>query len=219
MTQSEQGPQSESSKQTTKSEKRRHQILEAAVQQIMADGMTDFGLRRVAARAGIGLSSLQHHYATLTDLLDAVMGHIIAKERDILTPETQSAKSDPQSAFADTISQLVNGWTSPGRAACLPLVWAEAQRNSAIAEKLDEFHADQRRQLVELLRPCHPHLTYGQLDQIARFVMAGSDGHAASGNRDLTAEANPDLAARNLVTATRLLAESFNPISGPGRFV
>ncbi len=219
MTQSDQRSPSQSSKQTTKSEKRRHQILEAAMQQIMADGMTDFGLRRVAARAGVGLSSLQHHYATLSDLLGAVMSEIIDKERDILTSAAKSTKDDPQTAFANAISLLVNRWTSPERAACLPLVWAEAQRNGALAAKLDEFRSDQRRHLVELLRPCHPQLTYGQLDQVARIVTGGADGHAAGGNRDVSAEANPDLAAQNLTTAARLLAESFNPIAGPGRFV
>lgn len=219
MTSREHSPQAQSTKQTAKSEKRRTQILEAAVQQIMADGMTDFGLRRVAARAEIGLSSLQHHYATLNDLLNAVMGQIIAKERNILVSGTASAESDRQTAFANAISLLVNRWTSPERTACLPLVWAEAQRNRTLAAMLDECRTDQQRQLVELLRPCHPHLTYGQLDQIARFVIAGADGHAAGGNRDLTAEANPDLAARNLATAARLLAESFDPVAGPGRFV
>ncbi len=211
-----------STKQATKSEKRRQQILEAAVAQILAEGMTDVGLRRIAARAGMGLSSLQHHYATLDDLLSALYSHLINKERLSLTTTHNTDPSDPQAAFADRVSFLVNRWTDPEKTTCMALLWAEAARNAQVAAELDEFYAELRQEIVSLLRPCHPHLTFGQLDQIARIVLAGTEGQAGPGQvggKEDSVEANPDLTAQNLVKATHLLAESFGPIAAPSRFV
>eukprot|EP00439_Symbiodinium_sp_Y106_P087994 s1_g530.t1 len=209
-------------KQATKSEKRRQQILEAAVAQILAEGMTDVGLRRIAARAEMGLSSLQHHYATLDDLLGALYSHLINKERRSLATTQDTDQSDPQATFADRVSFLVNRWTDPERTTCMALLWAEAARNTQVAEELEEFYGELRHEIVNLLRPCHPQLTFGQLDQIARIVLAGTEGQAGPGQvagEEDSVEANPDLTAQNLVKATHLLAESFGPIAAPSRFV
>lgn len=211
-----------STKQATKSEKRRQQILEAAVAHILAEGMTDVGLRRIAARANMGLSSLQHHYATLDDLLGALYSHLIDKERLALETSSKIDLSSPQEVFADRISFLVNRWAEPERRTCMALLWAEAARNTQIAAELEDLYGELRQEIVTLLRPCHPQLTYGQLDQIARIVLAGTEGQAGPGqgiNDEDSVEANPDLTAQNLVKAVHLLAESFGPIAAPSRFV
>jgi len=77
---------------------RRAQIVDEAYRVFATRGYHGSSLREIAAAAGIGLSSLQHHFADKEELLLAVLAR-----RDELGGALDAASLDPAVPFPDSI--------------------------------------------------------------------------------------------------------------------
>ncbi|PCJ69922.1 MAG: hypothetical protein COA62_10525 [Rhodobiaceae bacterium] len=203
----------------SKSERRRRAILDAAQEQVLSEGMIDFGLRRVAARADLGLSSLQHHFPTLKKLLSAVTADTLQQEETYLRACIESLPSDPSIAFEKAVLRLCDHAQEETRLAFLTHIWAEGERDPDVMTGMQELYATWRRELVKLLRPLYPSLTFVQLDQIAHLLVAGIEGHRITGGTNASAEHNSTLAARHLLDAIRAFADTLAPPPASPRFV
>lgn len=71
---------------------RREDIIKAARQVALESGIDQVSVRRVAARAGIGASTLRYYFPTSKDLFDALVGTEIG---DLLTDEGLGDTSVP----------------------------------------------------------------------------------------------------------------------------
>jgi len=204
---------------SSKSERRRRAILDAAREQIVSEGMIDFGLRRVAARADLGLSSLQHHFPTLKRLLSAVATDTLQQEETHVLACIDSLPNDPDPAFEKVVLRLCDHAQTKTRLALFAHIWAEAERDQDVMASLQELYTTWRRELVKLLRPLYPLLTFVQLDQIAHLLVAGIEGHRMTGGTSASAEHNSTLAAHHLLDAIRAFADTLAPPLAPPRFV
>ncbi len=58
---------------------RREQLLDAAVEVLVREGLDQLTLRDVASQAGVRLSTLQYIYTSRSDLVDALMVRVLAR--------------------------------------------------------------------------------------------------------------------------------------------
>jgi AcrR family transcriptional regulator len=100
---------------------RRAQIVDEAYRVFATRGYHGSSLREIAAAAGIGLSSLQHHFADKEELLLAVLAR-----RDELGGALDAGALDPEVPFPDSIvSRARSNERVPGLIALYSVLAAE----------------------------------------------------------------------------------------------
>lgn len=103
-----------------KTAERRQQIVDEAYRAFATRGYHGSSLREIAAAAGIGLSTLQHHFAGKEDLLLAVLAR-----RDEHGEAASAGRADP--SFDDAIiAQAEHNERIPGLIALYSILSAEA---------------------------------------------------------------------------------------------
>ena len=129
---------------------RKQQILQAAVEIIESKGYGKLTMRALARASGMKLGALQYHFRTWEDMLQALAAYIA----DAYQRSWQALHlSDEEVSFQDLVRFIVD---DPAGSALsgdklFPQLWAMAQVEPAMAEKLDELYAVYLEKLEERL--------------------------------------------------------------------
>lgn len=109
-----------------KSAERRQQIVDEAYRVFATRGYHGSSLREIAAAAGIGLSTLQHHFGGKEDLLLAVLARRDERGGEL---DTSGGRPDDDLRFPETIvAQARRNEGIPGLIALYSILAAEATR-------------------------------------------------------------------------------------------
>jgi AcrR family transcriptional regulator len=118
---------------------RKHQILQAAIEIIASKGYGNLTMRALARASGIKLGALQYHFRTWEDLLQALAAYIA----DAYQRSWQALQlSDEEVSLQSLVHFIIEdpaGTTLSGDE-FFPQLWAMAQVEPAMAEKLDELY-------------------------------------------------------------------------------
>jgi AcrR family transcriptional regulator len=129
---------------------RKEQILLAAIEIIASKGYGKLTMRAVARASGIKLGALQYHFRTWEDMLRALALYIADAYRRSwealhLNVEEPSLKDLVRFIMDDPAGSALSGDEF------FPQLWAMAQVEPAMAEKLDELYAVYLEKLEERL--------------------------------------------------------------------
>jgi AcrR family transcriptional regulator len=151
-------------------------VLDVARRVLIEDGLEQFVLRHIAARAEMKLGNLQYYFATRDDLLEAVIRAEF--DRDLATFRRDVVdRARPSDKLADVASTLVEHW-STGAGKVFLVLWLLAQCNERFArlkaEIYDTFHAE----LSAMLGRIDRHAGDEEVAVRARLITALLDGIA-----------------------------------------
>ena len=129
---------------------RKQQILQAAIEIIASKGYGGLSMRALARASGMKLGALQYHFRTWDDLLRALASYIGDAYRRSwealhLNAEEPSLKDLVRFIMDDPAGSALSGDEF------FPQLWAMAQVEPAMAEKLDELYAVYLEKLEERL--------------------------------------------------------------------
>lgn len=113
-------------------EERRDAILEAATTLLAREGAHGFRLRAIAAEAGLRLSHVQYYFASLDDLLAALV------DRYLASWDARLADIDPD--LSSVIDAVLDGQTGSGDCRLLWELWAMSSRDPAANTALTRFY-------------------------------------------------------------------------------
>lgn len=82
-------------------------IQDALVAVIAEQGLEGTSVRRVAARAGVSIGAIQHHFPTKDAMLAAAMSRVEDVYRERLAEETESLADRPEELLRATLRSLV----------------------------------------------------------------------------------------------------------------
>jgi len=82
-------------------------VRDAVVAVIAEHGLAATSVRRVAARAGLSIGAVQHHYPTKDAMLAAAMERVEEVHRQRLAEETQDVCDQPEARLRATVRSLV----------------------------------------------------------------------------------------------------------------
>lgn len=127
--------QGDSSREDSRAQKINH-ILSVSTSLFAAEGLAGVSMRRVAADAGVTLSTLQHYFGnrqnlvdlTINALLDIYIADFTAISRDTATPARER--------FENIIDGLLGAVESPLFEAFYAHLWAAAAQDSNILEHI-----------------------------------------------------------------------------------
>lgn len=143
-------------------------ILEAAEQVLLHKGMAGFGLRPVAAAAGLGLSHVQYYFRTPSDLLQALVERYLTGWDDRL-----SRCSDDLAMVVDAI---VAGIAEAPSCSLIAELWAVAGRDTVANTALGKFYDGYVERLAAVLRRADTGLSPAQATARARLITALLEG-------------------------------------------
>ena len=119
---------------------RKHQILQAAIEIIASKGYGNLTMRALARASGIKLGALQYHFRTWDDMLRALAAYITDAYRRSWEALHLDAKEPSLQDLVRFIMDDPAGSKLSGDE-FIPQLWAMAQVEPAIAEKMDELYA------------------------------------------------------------------------------
>lgn len=152
-------------------------ILEQATRVLSRDGYSRFSLRTVAAAAGVTLGNLQYYFPTKSDLVEAMLGHVITgyiEEFDRLTAEVEGR---PEEQLAAVLSHVIRDLTTPRTTVLFPELWSMANHDPAVEQYVDDMYEVYRRVVAGLIPKINPALTPAQVRLLTVFITSSLEGH------------------------------------------
>ena len=129
---------------------RKQQILQAAIEIIASKGYGKLTMRALARASGMKLGALQYHFRTWDDMLRALAAYIADAYRRSWEALNLSGEEASLQDLVRFIMDDPAGTTLSGDE-FFPQLWAMAQVEPAMAEKLDELYAVYLERLAERL--------------------------------------------------------------------
>ncbi len=164
---------------TPKGSARRDQILDVAIEQLVAHGPAEFSLRAVASAAGIRLGNLQYYFATRGELVGAVLdrklNHELARVEALLGAPT--IDDPPDEARLMAIIDLILADQSDRQTVVLfQDLWALAARDPEISAVVRAFYARYQDQVTAVIMLLRPGLNPAVATRSARLTLSLIEG-------------------------------------------
>jgi AcrR family transcriptional regulator len=158
---------------------RKEQILLAAIEIIASKGYGKLTMRALARASGLKLGALQYHFRTWDDMLRALAAYIADAYRRSWEALHLDAKEPSLQDLVRFIMDDPAGTTLSGDE-FFPQLWAMAQVEPAMAEKLDELYTVYMEKLEERLAALGSRAPYADAIAImslleGSIVFVGSD--------------------------------------------
>ncbi len=125
-------------------ERSRTLILQAALDLLGELGYGGVTIEAVAARAGVGKSTVYRHWAGKLELVEDAIRTLKAR---IAVPPTGSVRE----RLTDFVRQIAENMAGSAWSACLPAIIDAAEREPEVLEILRRIASERRRTMLELL--------------------------------------------------------------------
>jgi len=149
-------------------EARREAILEAATTLLARDGAHGFRLRAIATQAGLRLSHVQYYFASLDELLAALV------DRYLASWDARLAKIDPD--MSSVIDAVLDGQTDNADCRLLWELWAMSSRDPAADIALTRFYASYLERAASLVLLAQPDLSPAMARDSAALIVSLIEG-------------------------------------------
>ena len=151
-------------------------ILEVAGDVFIDDGYAAFGLRRVAAAAGMSLSSLQYHFRSIDELLTATVRYLMDLYLNKLVDIAEQQTTTPEDRLRNMIEFSLAEIRQPRNARVTFEAWAVAQHHERAREILRVGYELYRDLFAQAIEKINPNLRPNELQARAMLVGAQIDG-------------------------------------------
>ncbi|MGI4959940.1 MAG: TetR/AcrR family transcriptional regulator [Janthinobacterium lividum] len=118
-------------------------IIDAAERVFLDLGYAAFGSRRVAAQASMSLATLQYHFPTTTDLLEATVRSLVnrfAHETDVAVEGTDNVEEKLRNTIGYILSQVIK----PDVCRLFFELWSLAQRDDVTRDVIRQTYQNYR---------------------------------------------------------------------------
>jgi AcrR family transcriptional regulator len=119
-------------------------ILDATVELLAEVGVARLTIEGVAARAGVGKTTVYRHWPSKAELVIEAFGSLIATVKPAPT-------GDLRTDLVERVRAVVGAVSRPPLAAILPSLVDAAERDPELGELCRQFTAHRRRSLLDLL--------------------------------------------------------------------
>ncbi len=155
----------------------RNAILEVARKLLLEGGSLEFSLRAVAARAGISISNLQYYFPTRLAVLRAIMEPAIEEYLDDFKTALEGVRP-PRESFDALVAKALRDARNVEKTSLYWHFVSLASVDEECSRLLDEWYLALTRGLGQLVRSVNPDIKPAESAQIARLMIAMTDGLA-----------------------------------------
>ena len=158
-----------------KGKDKRNQILDVARDLLIDEGYHNFSLRKVAEKAGIRVGNLQYYFPAKSDLVKAMLDHVI---KDYLQDfDDIRGSGTPEQQFIAVIEDVVTDLNTRKTTVFFPELWSLSNHEKGITRSMDNMYQRYREVLVEIVAEINPALSEAQCQRLALFFTSSVEGH------------------------------------------
>jgi AcrR family transcriptional regulator len=186
-------------------------ILDAALAVLIDEGASAFTFRRIAARCGMKVGNLSHHFARKELLIQLLLDDLLDYYEQLLDNSARQPGFGPEEQLRITIEIVLDDIGTKRTTHVFTELWALANHDNFVADRVAAFYARAHRNLGAAIAPLNPALSPMEVDIVARFISASMEGTTIfAGHGKPWAHQMPQLKAL-AVTALVQLAKTITP--------
>jgi AcrR family transcriptional regulator len=152
------------------------QILDAALAVLIDEGAAAFTLRRIAARCGMKVGNLSHHFARKEQLIQLLLDDLLDFYERLLDDTVRQPGLGPEEQLALMIGICLDDIGSKRTTHVFIELWALANHNPVVADRVAAFYRRAHANIAAAIAPLNPNLSAEEVDIVARFISAAMEG-------------------------------------------
>lgn len=160
----------------TKGHATREQILHAALVILIKEGYTALSMRRVAAACDMKLGNLTYHFRTREDLVRELLDAVIRAYEIEFEGLAHMPGVPPEERLAEICGLVLEDITTQKTTRLFPELWALANHDEFVFDRVKELYARARVPLIEIIREMRPELSQASIEALAVFISASMEG-------------------------------------------
>ncbi len=154
----------------------RELILRTALHILIEEGYRAMSMRRIAGACGMRLGNLTYHYPTREDLVRALLGAVISSYEVEFARIVHAPDLLPEVRLARLCSLLVEDIGTKKTTRLFPELWALANHDGFVYERVHELYDRARAPLVEIVAEMRPDLAEDVRFDLALFMSSSMEG-------------------------------------------
>ena len=159
-------------------------ILESAERVLVEHGHRGLTVRAVASTCGISIGNLHYHFATLNDLIVALVDSVLQRYKLEFEKQLSEMTVGSASKFVKLAGWVVFDAAKPAVNRLFRELWALESHHPAVAAAMASLYSDVTQFLAAALKSIFPHISQRRLIQTARLIVMLSEGSGVLGGCD-----------------------------------
>ncbi len=154
----------------------RELILRTALHILIENGYRAMSMRRIASACGMRLGNLTYHYPTREDLVRELLNAVISSYEVEFGAIVHAPGLSPEERLTRLCSLIIEDIGSKKTTRLFPELWALANHDSFVYERVHELYDRARAPLVEIIAEMRPDLEEAARMDLALFISASMEG-------------------------------------------
>lgn len=154
----------------------RELILRTALYILIEEGYRAMSMRRIASACGMRLGNLTYHYPTREDLVRELLNAVISSYEVEFGAIVHAPGLAPEERLTRLCSLIIEDIGSKKTTRLFPELWALANHDAFVYERVHELYDRARAPLVEIIAEMRPDLPEEARLDLALFISASMEG-------------------------------------------
>ena len=151
-------------------------ILKAALHVLVEEGAAAFTLKRIATECNLQVGHVNHHFPRKEMLIEVLLDDILHSDEIREHEATLDSGLPPEVALYRLISFMFKDIASKRTTHLFTELWAAANHNPFIADRLEEMHREVHSVLTQHVQRINPALSQDDAATLALFIYSAIDG-------------------------------------------
>lgn len=152
------------------------EILEAALDILLDKGYRAISIRRIAEACGITVGNVTYYYPTKAALIKDLLDSVVESYMDIFNHIQEDPLLTAEEKFIEVVRTVLQDIQTKKTTHLFPEIWALANHDRFVADRVDELYVKARMILNELIPQLNPRLSEKEREVVALFVSASLEG-------------------------------------------
>lgn len=152
------------------------QILRAALTIMVEKGFRAVTMRAVATACGMKLGNITYYFPTRDELIRALFDAVISSYEESFTAISHEEGASAEERFERVIKLTLEDITTKKTTRFFPEIWALANHDPFVSERVDDVYRRARAVLNELIAELNPALPDDERETVALFISASMEG-------------------------------------------
>lgn len=152
------------------------QILRSALALLVNHGAAALTLRRIATESGMNVGSLNYYFKSKDELIRELLNAVIASYEEAFDEIIHEPGASAEARLENLVALILEDITTKKTTRFFPELWAMANHDSFVYDRMNELYERARVSLNELIAEINPDLSDGQRKILALFISASMEG-------------------------------------------
>ena len=152
------------------------QILRAALALLVEHGSKALTLRRIASECGVNVGNVSYYFKSKEELIRALLDAVIASYEDPFDEIAHDSDSSAEQRLERLLNLILVDITSKKTTRFFPELWAMANHDPFIQDRMEELYARARVSLNDVIAEINPALPDDERETLALFMSASMEG-------------------------------------------